>query len=120
MTAESAESQKSNGIHSTKSGWDGKLRLDKNKKAVLANPEALSDPEYSDEDAPPVEQIEADEDLLEDEDPETEVISLLPWCILVLIVCRKSTCSTVASRLSLPFTSNDSRKSWSVRATTCD
>lgn len=52
---------KSNGLHSNKSGWDGKLRLDKNKKAVLANPEALSDPEYSDEDAPPVDQIEADE-----------------------------------------------------------
>ncbi|TKA68903.1 hypothetical protein B0A49_03997 [Cryomyces minteri] len=41
------------------SGWDGKLRVDK--KATLANPEALSDPEYSDEDAPPVDQIEADE-----------------------------------------------------------
>ena len=40
-------------------GWDGKLRVDK--KAVLANPEALSDPDYSDEDAPPVEQINADE-----------------------------------------------------------
>ena len=52
---------RSNGLHSSKSGWDGKLRLDKNKKAVLANPEALSDPEYSDEDAPPVDQIEADE-----------------------------------------------------------
>lgn len=43
----------------SKSGWDGKLRV--NKQAVLANPEALSDPEYSDEDAPPPEQIEADE-----------------------------------------------------------
>lgn len=40
-------------------GWDGKLRLDK--RAVLSNPEALSDPDYSDEDAPPVEQIDADE-----------------------------------------------------------
>ena len=29
-------------------GWDGKLRVPKT--AVLANPEALSDPEYSDED----------------------------------------------------------------------
>lgn len=51
----------SNGLQSNKSGWDGKLRLDKNKKAVLANPEALSDPDYSDEDAPPVDQIQADE-----------------------------------------------------------
>lgn len=44
---------------SNKSGWDGKLRVQK--QATLANPEALSDPEYSDEDAPPVQQIEADE-----------------------------------------------------------
>ena len=40
-------------------GWDGKLRLDK--KAVVTNAEILSDPEYSDENAPPVEQISADE-----------------------------------------------------------
>lgn len=63
-----------NGSSSTptsKSGWDGKLRV--NKTATLANPEALSDPEYSDEDAPPPDEIEADEDLLEGEDPETEV-----------------------------------------------
>jgi len=43
----------------SKSGWDGKLRV--NKQATLANPEALDDPDYSDEDAPPVDQIEADE-----------------------------------------------------------
>lgn len=40
-------------------GWDGKLRVDR--KALITNPEALSDPEYSDEDAPPVDVIEADE-----------------------------------------------------------
>lgn len=40
-------------------GWDGKLRVEK--KAVITNAEILSDPEYSDEDAPPVEQISADE-----------------------------------------------------------
>lgn len=40
-------------------GWDGKLRVDK--RALITNPEALSDPDYSDEDAPPVEQIAADE-----------------------------------------------------------
>lgn len=39
-------------------GWDGKLRVD---RAVITNPEAVEDPGYSDEDAPPVEQIEADE-----------------------------------------------------------
>ena len=44
-------------------GWDGKLRLEK--RPVIANPGALSDPEHSDEDAPPVEQIEADEGGLE-------------------------------------------------------
>lgn len=40
-------------------GWDGKLRLDR--KAVVTNAEILSDPEDSDKDAPPVEQISADE-----------------------------------------------------------
>lgn len=40
-------------------GWDGKLRIEK--RAIVANAEILSDPEYSDEDAPPVEQINADE-----------------------------------------------------------
>jgi hypothetical protein len=43
-------------------GWDGKLRLDR--KQVSSNPEGLSDPECSDEDAPPPEQIEADEGAL--------------------------------------------------------
>ena len=46
----------------SKSGWDGKLRV--NKQATLANPEALSDPEYSDEDAPPPEEIDADEGVM--------------------------------------------------------
>lgn len=36
-------------------GWDGKQR------AVLSNPEALEDPDYSDSDAPSPEKIEADE-----------------------------------------------------------
>lgn len=70
----------------SKSGWDGKLRV--NKQAVLSNPEALSDPDYSDEDAPPAGEIEADEgallpccqfrfpltisDLLDGEDTNTE------------------------------------------------
>ena len=40
-------------------GWDGKLRV--GRRAVITNAEILSDPEYSDEDAPPVEQIVADE-----------------------------------------------------------
>ena len=52
---------KKDALHSSKTGWDGKLRLDKDRKAVLANPEALEDSDYSDEDAPPVAQIDADE-----------------------------------------------------------
>ncbi|KAF4634081.1 hypothetical protein G7Y89_g4028 [Cudoniella acicularis] len=55
------------------SGWDGKLRLEK--KAELANPEALSDPEYSDdEQVLPGEVIDADEDLLDDYPSDTEEI----------------------------------------------
>ncbi|KAK0130405.1 hypothetical protein ONS96_000925 [Cadophora gregata f. sp. sojae] len=47
------------------SGWDGKLRLEKN--VELVNPEAISDAEYTDEEnVLPGEQIEADEDLLDD------------------------------------------------------
>lgn len=54
-----APSSKPNTPQSVKNGWDGKLRV--NRQATLANPEALEDPDYSDEDAPPVDQIEADE-----------------------------------------------------------
>lgn len=71
-------------------GWDGKLRVDR--RAVITNAEVLSDPDYSDEDAPPVEQIVADEgkymfvycvllltgvvpDLLEDYEPDSDVCS---------------------------------------------
>lgn len=58
------------------SGWDGKLRIDK--KLELANPEALSDPEYSDEEnVVPGEVIDADEDLLDDYPPDTEEIDLV-------------------------------------------
>ena len=83
-------------------GWDGKLRVES--KATITNPEALEDPDYSDSDAPPVEEIEADEgellyelgrilarrkenlktnmcsftsDLLEDEDKDVEVCCAL-------------------------------------------
>lgn len=56
-------SSSSSSLHNAK-GWDGKLRVEK--KAVLVNPEALdgthqSDAEDSDDDAVPVDQIEADE-----------------------------------------------------------
>lgn len=41
------------------SSQDAVLPLER--KAVISNPHALSDPEYSDDDAPVVEQIAADE-----------------------------------------------------------
>jgi protein phosphatase 1 regulatory subunit 7 len=41
-------------------GWDGKLRVER--RPVLDNPEAISDPEYSDDEhVLPGEQISADE-----------------------------------------------------------
>lgn len=53
------DSEASPGIRNSK-GWDGKLRVPKN--ALLANPEALSDPEYSDEEnVIPGEEVDADE-----------------------------------------------------------
>jgi hypothetical protein len=42
-----------------KEGWDGKMRVEP--KAVITNPEALEDSDYSDPDAPPVDEIQADE-----------------------------------------------------------
>jgi len=54
------DSPKSGGTPRSSSGWDGKLRVEK--KLELANPEALSDPDYSDEEnVAPGEVIDADE-----------------------------------------------------------
>lgn len=51
--------QPSPGLRDSK-GWDGKLRINRN--ALIENPEALSDPDYSDEDhVVPGEEISADE-----------------------------------------------------------
>lgn len=55
-------------------GWDGKLRIDR--RAEVVNAQILSDPEYSDEDAPPVEQINADDGKSEP----TSTIPLLTMC----------------------------------------
>ncbi|KAJ4290654.1 protein phosphatase regulatory subunit Sds22 [Collariella sp. IMI 366227] len=64
------EGEPSPGLRNSK-GWDGKLRVSKN--ALLANPEALSDPEYSDEDnVVPGEEVAADENLLDGEDEDTD------------------------------------------------
>ena len=64
-TAPESSETKSSTPHSNRTGWDGKLRLNSEKQAVLANPEALEDSDYEDEDAPPVDQIAADEGTLE-------------------------------------------------------
>ncbi|OAA34093.1 protein phosphatases PP1 regulatory subunit sds22 [Metarhizium rileyi] len=62
----------SRGMRNSK-GWDGKLRVPKS--ALLSNPGALSDPEYSDDsNVLPGEEIEADEDLLESESSDTEEV----------------------------------------------
>ncbi|KAG5913906.1 hypothetical protein E4U61_006323 [Claviceps capensis] len=64
--------ESSHGMKNSK-GWDGKLRVPKS--AILSNPEALSDPEYSDdENFLPGDEISADEDLLECESSDTEEI----------------------------------------------
>jgi hypothetical protein len=60
-TALEVTSSKSSAPHSNRTGWDGKLRLNSEKQAVLANPEALENSDYEDDDAPPVDQIAADE-----------------------------------------------------------
>jgi len=53
------DGEPSPGLRNSK-GWDGKLRVPKN--ALVANPEALSDPEYSDdENVHPGEELPADE-----------------------------------------------------------
>jgi protein phosphatase 1 regulatory subunit 7 len=53
------DGEPSPGLRNSK-GWDGKLRVPKN--ALLANAEALSDPEYSDdENVLPGEELPADE-----------------------------------------------------------
>ncbi|KAL2128406.1 hypothetical protein VTI74DRAFT_9225 [Chaetomium olivicolor] len=66
------DGEPSPGLRNSK-GWDGKLRVPKS--ALLANPEALSDPEYSDDDnVIPGEEVAADEDLLDGEDSDTEEI----------------------------------------------
>lgn len=53
------EGEASPGLRNSK-GWDGKLRVPKS--AILTNPEALSDPEYSDdENVAPGDEVPADE-----------------------------------------------------------
>ncbi|KAF2148285.1 L domain-like protein [Myriangium duriaei CBS 260.36] len=70
-----ALSEKTSSPHSNRTGWDGKLRVDK--RAVVKNASAVDsdgDGNVSSEDELPGESIGADEDLLNEEDPETEDI----------------------------------------------
>ena len=56
-------------------GWDGKLRVGRRAKVIDA--EILSDPEYSDEEAPPVEQINADDGMLRGTHRDTHIFTEL-------------------------------------------
>jgi hypothetical protein len=64
-------------------GWDGKLRVEP--RATITNPEALEDPDYSDSDAPPVEEINADEGGLSTKAPRLEKTSRKQKGYLMLI-----------------------------------
>jgi protein phosphatase 1 regulatory subunit 7 len=86
-------------------GWDGKLRhpsketstslTNPNRKAILTNPEALTDPDYSDPDAPPPDILPADEDLLDDWPPDSTEIDLLHMRISSIPSLRLSRFSAV-------------------------
>lgn len=61
-------------------GWDGKLRVDKlalNDEPRDPNVTIESDPEASEEEGPPPEQIQADEDLLDDTPEDEDEIELV-------------------------------------------
>jgi protein phosphatase 1 regulatory subunit 7 len=59
-------------------GWDGKLRVDKNVLVQGRDQDAAeSDPEVSEDEGPPPEQLPADEDLLEDYPEDEDEIELV-------------------------------------------
>lgn len=76
-TSDGQQSRKTSGPTNDR-GWDGKLRLER--RAVIANPEALTDPEHSDEDAPPVEQIAADDGKTCPENRQSRLRLTCPLC----------------------------------------
>lgn len=102
-----------------KEGWDGKLRVEP--KAVITNPEALEDSDYSDPEAPPVEEIDADEgktrekrafperklytntlaDLLAEEDPDVKVCDQL--VVYFFFRCRTAADESLLHRISTWF-----------------
>ncbi|OJD36187.1 protein phosphatase pp1 regulatory subunit [Diplodia corticola] len=85
-----AHDQPSSPARSSKSGWDGKLRVTKPSKPspVVVNPNVFSDPELSDDDAPPPDTIEADEDLLEDYEEDVDQIDLIHCRITSIAALR--------------------------------
>lgn len=86
-------------------GWDGKLRYpskelvtsptNPDRKATLTNPEALTDPDYSDPDAPPPDLLPADEDLLDDYPEDSTDIDLVHCRIGSIPSLRLSRFTTV-------------------------
>jgi protein phosphatase 1 regulatory subunit 7 len=61
-------------------GWDGKLRVDKSvvvKYPADPNAEVQSDPEESEDEGPPPDEIQADEDLLDDVPDNEDEIELV-------------------------------------------
>lgn len=61
-------------------GWDGKLRLDKmtlGDEPRDPHAQVVSDPEVSDDEGPPPEQLPADEDLLDDTPEDEDEIELV-------------------------------------------
>ncbi|KAF2001512.1 L domain-like protein [Amniculicola lignicola CBS 123094] len=61
-------------------GWDGKLRLQK-KGADPVDPDAQSEPEVSEDEGPPPEQLPPDEDLLDDVSDNEDEINLVHFRI---------------------------------------
>lgn len=82
-TSNATENQDQDGEHHKprdSKGWDGKLRLDKMTLGdVPRDPrvEVESEPEESDDEGPPPEQLAADEDLLDDVPEDEDEIELV-------------------------------------------
>jgi protein phosphatase 1 regulatory subunit 7 len=79
-TTEARDQDKDDHKPRDSNGWDGKLRVDK--LALSDEPrdptvEIQSDPEVSDEEGPPPEQLPADEDLLDDTPEDEDEIELV-------------------------------------------
>jgi len=80
-------------------GWDGKLRVEK--KTAMTNPEAISDPEYSDEEnVLPGEEIAADEGMFLQLLQPTQAGLITPpqnSLMITMKTLKRSTASTAAS-----------------------